>query len=97
MMRAVLQALSIPQILDHLPQLFPSLCIKFRHPGFFVGMVFKSEKFVTFILVVHMQYSLTEHVNKGKPLYDLVSSKEILGVVTMNGHLTEGAKCYVFV
>ena len=97
MMRAELQALSIPQILHHLPQLFPSLCIKFRHPGFFFGMVFKSEKFVTFILVVHMQYSLTEHVNKGKPLYDLVSSKEILGVVTMNGHLTEGAKCYVFV
>ena len=31
--------------------------------------------------------------NRGKPLHDFVSLKEISGAVIMNGHLTGGAKC----
>ena len=58
---ALLLALSIPQIFDHFPLLFPSLCIEFHHPGFVFGMVFSSgeKRFVTSISVVHMQQSLT--------------------------------------
>ena len=32
--------------------------------------------------------------NRGKPLHDFVSLKEISGAVIMNGRLTGGAKCY---
>ena len=31
--------------------------------------------------------------NRGKPLHDFVSLKEISGAVIMNGRLTGGAKC----
>ena len=84
-------------------------------------MVFKSKRFVTFILVidgkgkshsfffapyatvfdlrsqVNSKFNITSDLywlsNRGKPLHDFVSLKEISGAVIMNGRLTGGAKC----
>ena len=95
--------------------------VKFHHTGVFFSMVFKSKRFVTFILVidvtgkshsfsfaryatvfdlrsqVNSKFNITSDLywlsNRGKPLHDFVSLKEISGAVIMNGHLTGGAKC----